>query len=122
VRRLVATAALFASTSTLLCCALPALFVALGAGSVFAGLVSHVPQLIWLSEHKAVTFGVAALLLGAGAVLQWRARQLACPTDPQLAEACRTTRSGTGPVLWIAVALFTAGALFAFVPPLLERA
>ena len=38
--------ALFASSSTLVCCALPAIFVALGAGASFASLVSSFPFLI----------------------------------------------------------------------------
>ena len=37
--------------STLLCCALPALLVALGAGAVLATAVSVFPQLVWVSEH-----------------------------------------------------------------------
>ena len=43
---------LFASSSTLVCCALPALLVAVGAGAALSSLVSAVPQLVWLSEHK----------------------------------------------------------------------
>src|SRR6187200_1056050 len=42
-----ATAALLASSGTLVCCVLPALMVALGAGAALAGLVTAVPQLIW---------------------------------------------------------------------------
>ena len=45
-------ASLFASSSTLICCALPALLVALGAGAALSSLVSAVPQLVVLSEHK----------------------------------------------------------------------
>lgn len=118
-KRLLSTATLFASTGTLLCCALPALFVALGAGSVFAGLVSNIPQLVWLSEHKGLTFGVAGVLLGTSAVLQWRARKMECPADPQLAEACRTNRRWMGPAFWLALAFFGIGAFFAFAPTLL---
>jgi hypothetical protein len=40
------------SLSTLLCCALPALLLALGAGAVVASAVAAVPQLVWRSEHK----------------------------------------------------------------------
>jgi hypothetical protein len=42
---------LFAS-GTLVCCVLPAVMVALGAGAALAGLVTSVPQLVWLSAHK----------------------------------------------------------------------
>ena len=43
---------LFASSSTLICCALPALFVLLGAGATFASLVNFFPQLIIISQYK----------------------------------------------------------------------
>ena len=50
-RSVLPTLTLFGSFSTLLCCALPALLVSLGAGAVTIGLVSAVPQLIWLLCH-----------------------------------------------------------------------
>jgi hypothetical protein len=115
-RRLLSTASLFASTGTLLCCALPATLVALGAGSVFASLISQVPQLVWLSEYKGITFGLAGFLLSSSAILQWRARGVECPADPRLAEACRTNRTWMGPVFWVALSLFLIGAFFAFAP------
>jgi len=59
----VAALTLLASTGTLVCCVLPAVMVALGAGAALAGLVTAVPQLIWLSEHKALVFGVATIML-----------------------------------------------------------
>ena len=40
--------ALLASSGTLVCCVLPAVMVSLGAGATLAGLVTAVPQLIWL--------------------------------------------------------------------------
>ena len=43
---------LFTSGGTLICCALPALLVSLGAGAVMASVVSSVPQIVWFSEHK----------------------------------------------------------------------
>jgi copper chaperone CopZ len=52
-------AALLASSGTLVCCALPALFVAVGAGAALSSLVSTVPQLVWLSENKEPLFVVA---------------------------------------------------------------
>ena len=50
------TLSLFASTSTLLCCALPALLVTIGAGAVMAGLATNVPGYIWLTERKVPLF------------------------------------------------------------------
>ena len=50
---------LFTSGSTLICCALPATLVAIGSAATLASLVSSFPQLIWISEHKALVFGLA---------------------------------------------------------------
>ena len=48
---------LFTSLGTLLCCALPALLVTLSMGATLVGLVSYIPFLITLSEHKLWVFG-----------------------------------------------------------------
>src|SRR4051812_39189277 len=97
-KRLVSFLSLFSSASTLLCCALPALFVSLGAGAAFASLVTWFPQLIWISEHKTELFVFAGVSLLVGGVLQWNARNLPCPIDPGQAAACQTSRRWS---LWI---------------------
>ena len=86
-KRLVAFLTLFTSLGTLICCALPALFVVLGFGAAFAGIVGNVPQLVWISEHKSWVFGIGAVFLSVGGVLQWKTRRLACPTDARMGEA-----------------------------------
>lgn len=108
---------LFASTGTLLCCALPALFVTLGMGAAFAGLTSSFPQLIWLSSHKTGLFIFAAVMLVLSGYLQFRARDLDCPIDPKLAEACKQTRGWSFWIYWISVGIFLIGAFFAFIAP-----
>jgi len=50
---------LFTSGSTLICCALPATLVAIGSAATLVSLVSNFPQLVWISEHKALVFGLA---------------------------------------------------------------
>ncbi|HZF80291.1 MAG TPA: hypothetical protein VEZ89_10920, partial [Rubrivivax sp.] len=67
-------ATLFASSSTLVCCALPAMLVALGAGAALSSLVATVPQIVWLSENKEALFGVAAVLMAGSGLLQLRNR------------------------------------------------
>ena len=95
----------------------PAVMVALGAGAALAGLVTAVPQLVWLSEHKALVFGIAGGMLALSGALLWRARGLPCPADPALARTCARLRR-TSVVLWWMAAVATAlGALFAFVLP-----
>lgn len=113
----VAFLALLASGGTLVCCVLPAVMVALGAGAALAGMVTAVPQLIWLSEHKGWVFGSALTMLALSGALLWRARRLPCPTDPVLASACVRLRRGSL-LVWSAALAFTVlGAAFAFVLP-----
>lgn len=106
--------ALFGSTATLICCALPALFVALGMGAVVAGLVSAVPQITLLSENKALVFAVSGVLIAAAALLQWRARDAPCPADPAAARACQRLRSASVVILVVAAIAWCVGAFFAF--------
>ena len=111
--------ALFASVSTLLCCALPAAFVALGMGATLVSLISTVPQLIWFSEHKGVVFISAGLLLVAAALGQWQARGQACPVDVGSARACANTRLLSRWVLVVSFIAYAVGTFFAFVAPML---
>ena len=116
----VALLTLLASGGTLVCCVLPAVMVALGAGAALAGLVTAVPQLVRLSEHKAAVFGLAFALLMLSGAMVGRARTLPCPADPALALACMRLRRA-GLVLWsVATACTTLGAVFAFVLPALQ--
>ena len=110
-------AALLASSGTLVCCALPALLVAVGAGAALSSLVSVFPQVVWLSEHKERLFVVAALMLVAAGILQWRNRSAPCPTDPALRAACLKTRGVSRRVYLFSVLVFCLGGLFAFVLP-----
>lgn len=108
-------ASLCASSGTLVCCALPALLVALGAGAVLSSLVSAVPQLVWLSEHKEGLFIAAGLMLAASGWLQWRNRTAPCPTEPALRNACLRTRKTSARVYGVSVAIYLVGGWFAFV-------
>lgn len=108
------TVALFASTSTLLCCALPALLIALGAGAVMAGLTANVPGLIWLTERKTELFLVSGALLLFAGYMRWRSRNAPCPIDPAQARACTRMRKTGGVILWIAVGAYLIGGFFAF--------
>jgi len=117
--RAAAVLSLFTSSSTLICCALPALLVSLGAGAALSSMVAAVPELIWFSEHKAQVFGGAGVMLVLAGALQWRARSLPCPLDPALAAACAATRRSALHLYLLSLALFLVGCLFAFVLPLL---
>lgn len=110
--------ALFASLSTLFCCALPALFVALGLGATLASLISAVPQLVWFSEHKLLVFGSAGILLFIAGISQWQTRSRACPVD-QSETACANTRRAARWILLLSFLAYGVGSFFAFVAPLL---
>ena len=110
---------LFTSTGTLLCCALPALLVALGAGAALSTLVAVVPGLVWVSEYREVVFAVAGVMLAASGWLQWRSRFAPCPVDPALRDACLRTRQTSARVYLASVLVYAVGGWFAFVQPLL---
>ena len=110
---------LFTSGGTLVCCALPALLVALGAGAVLSSIVSVFPQLVWLSEHKVEVFLLATLMLALSGYLQWRARSLPCSTDPALAAACTRTRKSAFWVYLASLVIYLIGGFFAFLAPML---
>lgn len=111
---------LFTSAGTLVCCALPALLVALGAGATLASLATNVPALVWVSEHKDIVFALAGTMLTLAGIMQWRARSLPCPVDPDLARACTQARRLSRAIYAFAVAVFVIGAVFAYVLPALS--
>ena len=108
---------LFSSTSTLLCCALPALFVGLGAGAVFAGLTSAIPQLIWISEQRVNLFIIAGLLLFLSKYLVLRNKNKVCSVTQKI--ACEKTRYWSSFVWWLSLIFYVIGLLFSFGLPLL---
>ncbi len=110
---------LFTSGSTLICCALPATLVAIGSAATLASLVSNFPQLIWISEHKLLVFGLAGAMLAIAGYLQWQARNAPCPADAKLAAVCTKTRKNALRIYWLSVAIYAIGAFFAFVAPLM---
>lgn len=109
---------LLSSTSTLVCCVLPALFVTFGFGATFASLVANVPQLVWLSENKLGLFIFAAFMLALGGLMQWRARNEPCPIDPEVARACMKTRRWSLGFYIFSVIIYFIGFAFAYLLPL----
>jgi hypothetical protein len=112
---LMSTLSLFTSAGTLLCCALPALMVSIGAGAALAGLVSTAPWLVALSRYKAWTFGISALMIVVAGVLRFRARNAPCPIDPEQAKACDRLRRISAVIYWASVGVWLVGFFFAFV-------
>ncbi len=111
--------ALLASVTTLLCCVLPAVLVAIGAGFVVVGLVSAFPALVWLSERKALVFGLAVAMLAISGIALLSARRLPCPVEPGLAASCTRVRRYSLMLYLVSLGLTLVGAAIAFVLPLM---
>ncbi len=106
---------LFSSLGTLLCCALPSLFVLVGLGATVASALSAAPWLVTLSQHKNWTFAIAgALLLTNGLYLRALAPRLQAAQcdigDESCARAARTSRV----LLWISVGIYGVGFAVAY--------
>jgi len=108
------TLALFTSAGTLVCCALPALLVTLGLGASLAGLVTAVPQIVWIATYKTWVFAGSGFMIALAALLQWRAQSLPCPADPAAARACARLRSASLWLTALAAGLWAIGFFFAF--------
>lgn len=111
---------LLSSSSSLVCCAIPALLVSLGAGSALASIVSIFPQITWISENKDAIFALSAIMLLLGGLLQWRVRNDPCPTDPGLKRSCAQTRNTSKIMYFVSVIILLVGAWFAYIGPLLS--
>jgi hypothetical protein len=109
---------LFTSVSTLLCCALPSLFVLLGLGATVALVVSAAPWLISFSHHKNWTFTIAGLLIAANFVYVFhfaprlRAESKACPVDAS--SACRAAGRVSHLILWASAGIYLVGLFSAY--------
>lgn len=105
---------LFASTGTLLCCALPIVLVTLGLGAAVVSLTSAFPFLITLSQHKVWVFAFSGIMLGLSGWLMYRSGRR-CPTDPALGGLCNRTQVWNRRIYWISVAIWGIGFFAAYV-------
>ncbi len=104
---------LFASTGTLICCALPIILVTLGLGSTVAALTSAFPLLIVLSQHKIWVFSFSGAMLGLSGWLLYRPGRR-CPSDPELGALCERARLWNRRVHWISVTIWVIGFFAAY--------
>ena len=114
---ILSAATVLSSAGTLVCCVLPAILVALGAGAALAGLVTALPELVWLSEHKPPVFGIAFALLIVSGGATWYSRTLPCPPEPLAAQSCKRLRRINITLYSMALVTFALGLIFAFVLP-----
>jgi len=108
---------LLASSSTLICCALPALFVSLGAGATLASIVNVFPELIIISKYKIYISAFALLFLIIAGILIKNASVQPCPTDPNLRNICIKTRKKSKIIYIISVFIFAFASIFTYIVP-----
>jgi len=115
---------LFTSVGTLLCCALPSLLVLLGLGASVASMLSSVPWLVKLSQHKQWTFSVSGILIALSFANMYyiapRFRADECTADDPSACADASRLSKT--ILWGSAVIYAIGFFVAYVlGPILTR-
>lgn len=103
----------FASTGTLVCCALPIILVTFGMGATVAALTSSAPFLIILSQHKVWVFAGSATMLALSGWMMYRPGR-ACPVDPELGALCDRTQVWNRRIYWTSVILWGVGFIAAF--------
>jgi hypothetical protein len=120
--KLVNYLALFTSTGTIFCCALPALLVSIGAGAALGSLISIFPQLIILSTYKIPIFIGAFIMLIISGIMQYQTRSMPCPADKKQAYACMQARKVSMFIYFASVGIFLIGLLFALIIPFFMKA
>jgi len=105
--------ALFTTSGTLVCCAIPITLVTLGMGATVASMVSTFPFLITLSAHKPWVFGISALLLAISGYMMYRPNR-ACPSDPQLGALCEKSHRWNKIIFCLSLSLWGIGFFAAF--------
>ena len=111
---------IFASTTTLFCCALPILLVTLGLGAVSAAMFANVPFLTFLAKHEPWLFLFSFCMLAVSAWSVYRPSRT-CPTDPELAAQCAKADMWNKRVLIVSSTIWAIGFTAAYLSvPLLN--
>jgi len=107
---------LFTSVGTLLCCALPSLLVLFGLGASVASMLSFMPWLVTLSQHKQWTFLISGALIALSFVNMYciaphfRAEQ--CSLDDPT--ACEGASRVSKLLLWASAVIYAVGFFVAY--------
>jgi len=105
--------ALFGSTSTLVCCALPAVLAAVAGGAAVTTMLSAFPWLVPLSRQKEWIFLIAGVLIAFNAVLVFRpSGKIACSITG--GKGCDVAGEFQKFMLWASIAIYSVGAFVAY--------
>lgn len=99
---------LFASSTTLICCALPIVLVSLGLGAVSASLFSNLPFLVTVAQYKTLIFILSGGVLAIAAYLVFKSNRV-CPADPSLAAQCERAHGFNKRAVFISLFLWLLG-------------
>lgn len=100
--------AFFASSTTLVCCALPILLVSVGLGAASAALFSNLPFLGALAHYKVWLFGGSGAALAIAGWALFRPGR-ACPADPDLAAKCEAAHRTNARLFAASAAIWAIG-------------
>jgi hypothetical protein len=105
--------ALFTSTGTLICCALPAAVAGIAGGAAVTSMISTFPWLVPLSAHKEWIFLGAGIMLTISGILIYRPKgKVACSITG--GEGCEVAGKFTRITFWSSIIIFLTGAFFAY--------
>ncbi|MFQ6676101.1 MAG: hypothetical protein ACE5LH_07115 [Fidelibacterota bacterium] len=105
--------ALFTSTGTLICCALPAAIAAVAGGAAVGALITALPWLVPVSRYKGWIFLVAGVFIVISGVLTLRPKgRIACSLTG--GEGCEVAGRLTRSIFWSSVGIYGTGAFFSY--------
>jgi len=99
---------LFFSSGTLVCCALPIIFVTIGFGSSVAALTNAFPFLIFLGIHKTWVFTLSGIMVLISAWFIYVIKQ-SCPSDKELANLCNQTKKWNKRIFFASLSVWIIG-------------
>ncbi|MCW9706247.1 hypothetical protein [Fodinibius salsisoli] len=105
--------ALFTSTGTLICCALPAAVAAFAGGAAVTSMISTFPWMVPLSANKGWIFLGSGIMLLISGILVYRPKgKVACSITG--GKGCEVAGRFTKVMFWSSVIIYSTGAFFAY--------
>lgn len=103
---------LFASLSTLMCCAVPSFLVMLGLGAMFASFVSAFPAIKWFGENATPLFTIAGILLIINGFVIYKNRNKPCNITQ--AKTCAHVRKIGNYVFLVSIVIYILAVIAKF--------
>ena len=112
-QKLASYLALFTSTGTLLCCALPSAIAVIAGGAAVTSFISTFPWLVPLSRQKEWIFLASGLMIVLSGVLIYRPKgRVACTITG--GQGCEVAGRFTKVVFLMSASIFAVGVFFAY--------